>query len=274
MREIKIIFLLSNFERFAGEFKEQYFNYKRFEHFLTDLDTDVNSRGRQFGTYFDSVEHEVIEEDRKIIDLVDSYTKIKENLETLVEKKCVYDKSFQLIQSNSELSQHLENDNGMLEEGHQLGFQFLAGVIKAEDDIKMKRMIFRASRGTALPTFFDFVNNEIVSNNNLEQGGSAVEAPLIKKKIFTIFFQGGRESFLLHKLLKICDLYGASRYNIPRQNEIGNVIRELHIEINQLKYFLREAEISIKNFLKDKLGSVSKISLSYLILCRKCNLGE
>ena len=148
----------------------------------------------------------------------------------------------------------------MLDEGHQLGFQFLAGVIKAEDDLKMKRMIFRASRGTALPTLFDFVNNEIVINNN-NLGESEVEAPLIKKKIFTIFFQGGRESFLLHKLLKICDLYGASRYNIPRQNEIGNVIRELQIEINQLKDFLREAEISIKNFLKDKLGSVSKIIL-------------
>ena len=32
---------------------------------------------------------------------------------------------------------------------------FISGIIKAEDDMRMKRMIFRASRGRALPTFFD-----------------------------------------------------------------------------------------------------------------------
>ena len=31
----------------------------------------------------------------------------------------------------------------------------LAGVIKAEDEMKMKRMIFRISRGRAIPQFFD-----------------------------------------------------------------------------------------------------------------------
>lgn len=252
---------------FAEDFNEKIFHYKEYDNFINDLDNDTLSRSRLFGTYFDSVENEILEDDRRFIDLVDSYTKIKENLETLIEKKCVFDKCCQLIQSKPELSQHLENNNhnnnfnnsfnnSMMEEGNNLGFEFIAGVIKAEDDIKMKRMIFRASRGTAIPTFFDFINNDYwYINRRQERDPEDISAPKIKKKIFTIFFQTGIEGFLLNKLLKICDLYGASRYNIPRRNEIEKNIQALQLEIEQLKNFLREAELSIKNFLKDKLGN-------------------
>ena len=31
----------------------------------------------------------------------------------------------------------------------------LSGVIKADDEMRMKRMIFRISRGRAIPQFFD-----------------------------------------------------------------------------------------------------------------------
>jgi V-type H+-transporting ATPase subunit a len=41
------------------------------------------------------------------------------------------------------------------EEGVYSGLKFIAGVIKAEDDLRMKRMIFRVSRGRAMSTFFD-----------------------------------------------------------------------------------------------------------------------
>lgn len=45
----------------------------------------------------------------------------------------------------------------MEEEGYKSDLNFIAGVIKAEDDLKMKRMIFRISKGRAIPTFFDLV---------------------------------------------------------------------------------------------------------------------
>ena len=47
-----------------------------------------------------------------------------------------------------------------MEEGSfRSGLNFIAGVIKAEDDLRMKRMIFRTSKGRAIPTFFDLSNN-------------------------------------------------------------------------------------------------------------------
>lgn len=41
------------------------------------------------------------------------------------------------------------------EDGYRSDLNFIAGVIKAEDDLRMKRMIFRISRGRAIPSFFD-----------------------------------------------------------------------------------------------------------------------
>jgi V-type H+-transporting ATPase subunit a len=220
------------------------------------MQEDINSRGRLNEPYFDLLENEIYEEERKIFDLVDSYTKIKESLEVLIEQKCVFDKSHQLISSNTDLSQNFDlsnrrtgNNPMILEEGGNSGFVFLAGVIKAEDDIKMKRMIFRVSRGTALSTFFDFVNLEM----KIKDSDSS---PKIEKKIFTIFFQNGQDNYLLHKMLKICDLFAASRFHIPRRSDIQEEIKKIDKDITDKKNFLNQAESSIKYFLRDKIGNV------------------
>ncbi len=221
---------------------------------MKDLNQDITYRGRLNEPYFDLLENEIYEEERKIFDLVDSYTKIKETLEILIEKKYVFDKSHQLINSNSDLSQSFDmssrsNNPMVLEEGGSSGFVFLAGVIKAEDDIKMRRMIFRVSRGTALSTFFDFVNTEM----NRKDSESTQK---IEKKIFTIFFQNGQNNYNLDKMIKICDLFAASRYHIPRRNDIQEEIRKLDKDIADKKNFLNQAESSIKYFLRDKVGNV------------------
>ena len=57
----------------------------------------------------------------------------------------------------------------MIEEGFQSDFKFIAGIIKATDELRMKRMIFRISRGRALPSFFEYPHlgkiKSVVKNN-------------------------------------------------------------------------------------------------------------
>lgn len=129
----------------------------------------------------------------------------------------------------------------------QSGLNFISGVIKAEDDLRMKRMIFRISKGRALPSFFDMENGDSLLGKKDSK---------IKKKIFTIFFQGGIENVLLQKLIKVCDIFNASRFNIPRPNEVGQVIHGLNAEITEKNNFLFQAEQSIKNYLREKIGNV------------------
>lgn len=199
------------------------------------------------GTYFDHIENELLEQERRVIELVEAHTKTKENLETLVEKKLVFDKSTELIATSRQL-QEVDNIQHGMEEGHHQQISFIAGVIKADDDLKMKRMIFRISKGKAMATYFDFNNNYLDVPNDTKA---------VSKKIFTIILPtGGPENILLSKVLKICDLFNASRFNVPSRENIKTQVENLQKEINEQREYMKEAELTIKNFLKEKFGDV------------------
>ena len=59
---------------------------------------------------------------------------------------------------------------------------------------------------------------------------------------------------LLNKLLKVCDIYNASRFNIPKENLEG-AIKEVFASIKAKQGILTETENSIKNELRNKIGS-------------------
>ena len=153
---------LRTFEKMCDNYGEKFVKYKRYTDFCDDLDKDTTDRGKANfnANYFDTLESDIIEDEKRITELIDSYNQINENLEILIEKKCVYDKSSQLILSSDSLQMGAESvrqQRNNMEEGFQSDLNFLAGVIKAEDDLRMKRMIFRISRGRAIPTFFDLI---------------------------------------------------------------------------------------------------------------------
>ena len=56
-----------------------------------------------------------------------------------------------------------------------------------------------------------------------------------KKVIFNILFQGGVENVLLGKILKICEMFQASRYNVPKREEIQNEISKIEDDIKEKK---------------------------------------
>jgi V-type H+-transporting ATPase subunit a len=220
-------------------YNEKFVVYQSYSHYCRDLEEDQRGLKRNIGsTYFDYTENLINEDERKLLELIEVHTQISEALENLIEKKSVFDKSSQLVLTSR------DQDNlsriGMIEEGSSSDLNFIAGVIKAEDELRMKRAIFRISRGRAIPTYFDLVTD--------------TKGPTVLKKIFTIFFQGGVENVLLSKLLRVCDVFGASRFNIPRRDEMQFQINQLQTEITEKKNFLRQAETSIKDFIRNKIG--------------------
>lgn len=252
----------SNFEKISENYNEKIVKYPGYQQFKQDHSADELNRDKKFGAnYFDLIEGEIIEDERKITELLESYANINESLENLIEKKSVFDKTSQLLLSGAELNRDKQVGEPSMfakpvvkideEISHRSDLNFIAGVIKGDDDLRMKRMIFRISKGRAIPTFFD-----LVTVNRL------TKLPVLKK-IFTIFFQGGVENILLDKLLKVCDIFGASRFNIPRREEIQSQINQLQNEIYEKKTFLKQAETSIKDFLKDKIGFQHNHDIQY-----------
>ena len=102
---------------------------------------------------------------------------------------------------------------------------FISGIIRAEDDMRMKRMIFRASRGRAIPTFFDLTMEDKLSQTKVE------------KKIFNIFIQGGTQNVLANKIIQICDIFGASRFTIPKREDLASAINNVQQEIYDKKNY-------------------------------------
>ena len=81
-------------------------------------------------------------------------------------------------ENNPEKNAENEQKKAVLLDDYDVSeLNFISGIIRAEDDMRMKRMIFRASRGRALPTFFDLTVEDKLTHQKIE------------KKIFTIFYK-------------------------------------------------------------------------------------
>ena len=231
---------IQNFENILQLYGLEVIKYTSYQTFKIDLQTDIDNLNKNVNlNYFDLVEIEINDNKKKITELIESYKNITEQLDLLIEKKSIYDKSSELIFSisskNKNYNEYYINDferdtptpNNIifnqekndkkinLLDDNLTELNFISGVIVAEDDIKFKRMIFRISRGRAIPTFFDLT----IENKALQ----------IKqeKKIFIIFLHGGRNSILFQKILNICDIFGANTFTIPKKERIPKEIFNL-----------------------------------------------
>ena len=142
-------------------------------------------------------------------------------------------------------------------------------------------MIFRVSRGRAIASFYDLVINKdeylftssirsrgfsfANKNKNKKNDYNITNSNIFneqKKVIFNILFQGGVENVLLGKILKICEIFQASRYNVPKANEIQNEISKVENEIIQKKNLLIQTEKSINDIII-KINRINDKSIKY-----------
>ena len=86
----------NQFFNFANEFQQKIYRYKNYEKFIEDLETDINLKELSLSSYFDYIEAEINDNERKIFDLIESFQKMKEDLMVELEKKLVFEKYFKM----------------------------------------------------------------------------------------------------------------------------------------------------------------------------------
>ena len=243
------------------DFKFPFEYYKSFVEFTEDLKLDMENRDKKFGsTYFDLVENEILENDRKINELIDSHNQIREDLTSLIEKKHILLKGQELVKTGG----------NVLNLGMGTNLSFILGVIPYEYEMKMKRMIFRISRGRAVSAFYSLEINKdeylltstikqrgenLIENEigNLQKLSALIQSKDVgnistKKKIFTIFFTGSEENILHQKLLKVCEIYQASRYQIPKDSNTREELNEIKREIRDKQTVMLSIEKNLREF--------------------------
>ena len=273
---------ISDFNTVCSKFKIPFNNNYSFQEMNAKLEEDMKERDKKLGsTYFDLIENEILENDKKINELVNSHSQLKEDLINIIEKKYVMLKISELVKNNMAYKSFGESDSESDNDGIKINTStnlvLIAGTIPVENEMKMKRMIFRISKGNAVTTFYSLEINkdeylltstvrkrkysyvEEEENILIEKDDSLNESILsnqkigtinTKKKIFSIVFPGGEENILLKKILKVCEIFQASRFNVPAnsliQEEVASLIRDINEKRNML--------VSIENNLKYLMG--------------------
>ena len=296
---------LNALENFANEFHIPIENFQSYSEFKTALYKDQEKRQIKDNTYFDYIENEILEEDKTISDLYDSYRNIKENLMIEIQRKITLEKYFSLTaatiidQNNPRKSSGrksskrnvIYNEDNENNYGNYLNnnlnqsgmsnisvdsiirenqFEPITGLCYASDELRMKRMIFRISRDKVLCTFFDAEFPEEFK-------------PKEPMKIFVMFCP--KIDYLIAKMLKVCDIYNCPRFDIP-DNYVGHVMEILpgiSEKILEHKNYLYEAKKTLKSHLEDFILVKKKLQLYkiyfkkekmiYLNLS-KCNCGD
>jgi len=261
-----------DYTRICYDFHLPFLYYKKYEDFHLDLTADMTERDKKLGsTYFDLIENEILENDKRINELVDSHSQIREDLVSLIEKKHVLLKAEELVRTNLDFSNFSEaapGENGV-KQGVGSNLNFMAGVVNSEHEMKMKRMIFRISRGRAITAFYALeINNDeylltstvrqrgmslSANNGRLEKLSSIIQSKDVgtintQKKIFTIIFTGSEENVLMQKLLKVCEVFQASRYPVPKNSEVRNAIQQIEQEVLDKKNLLESLEKNLRDF--------------------------
>ena len=276
---------LNSLEKFADEFNIPIDNYKTYSEFKNALNQDQQKRQIKDNTYFDYVESEILEENKTICDLYESYNKIKENLMIEIQRKITLEKYFSLTaatiidQNNPKKSsgrkKSLDNEdnnnfgnfisNNLNQSGmsnisvdsiiRENQYEPITGLCFAYDELRMKRMIFRVSRDKVLCTFFDAEFPDEFK-------------PKEPMKIFVMFCP--KIDYLIAKMLKVCDVYNCPRFDIP-DNYVGHVMEilpDISEKILEHKNYLFEAKKTLKSHLEDYILIKKKLKL-YKIYFRK-----
>ena len=235
--------------------------YNEYRTYKIDLQNEKDNHEHGLVNYFDLVEIE-IKKDKKIIEeLIEQYRNISLELDLFIEKKSVFDKVYSLIHSKINLSENniinLSNNSKqnslILESVKNINLldnipdsieelNIISGVIKAEDNLKFKKIIFRISHGILDLFFYDLTTENKLLHIKEE------------KKIFIIITSKNNLN-LNQKIMNICEIFDSNRFIIPQsKEELDKNIINLQQKIFDEKTNLKKIETSIKEIFKNKIG--------------------
>ena len=261
---------IDEFIQICNEFLLPIDNSSSFNELNSKLSEDMKERDKKFGqTYFDLIEGEILKNDRKISELVDSHEQVRENLNTLFEKNHVLQKVTELITDNAvygHFGESQSEEDGIMSSTNT-NLVLMAGIIPIEYEMRFKRMIFRVSRGNATTAFYnlEISPEEYYYTANLRQralsmtnfnklkilGSESYQNMKNRKKIFSVVFTGSEENILLKKILKVCEIFQASRYAIPQSIKIQSELAALAEDITEKKNILINIERNLVTLLRE-----------------------
>ena len=130
---------ISDFNTVCSKFNIPFNNNLSFQEINAQLEEDMKERDKKLGsTYFDLIENEILENDKKINELVNSHSQLKEDLINIIEKKYVMLKISELVKNNMAYKSFGESDSESDNDGIKINTStnlvLIAGTIPVENE--------------------------------------------------------------------------------------------------------------------------------------------
>ena len=268
-------------EMIYNNFNNKYERYQNYDFFKAHLDQDMSFKEKKFNSnYFDLIEIELNDDVQKIKEQIKLNNETIDDYLFLLEFKFALDKiltlfhtdefNFDEVKTFSEIKLDAESEFSeieMIEEKNSKrsrehkqaninlhNISYMIGMCKFQDELKISRMIFRASKDRAIPSFFDIdiskIKNERVKNH------------LSEKRLFLVFIQG---NYLPQKIKKILGIYNCSIFEMPHGTKFSEEIKKLKKELAEKEKLINDGTKILQDILTEKTKKVGNYLSIYAL---------
>lgn len=224
--------------------------------FLEQLKEISDQRRKAMSMLFEEIEQEVLQKERFVTDQMEKLREMQENFVTMLDYQKVLEKvaivlpqigAGQARQSfhgginvDHEETKSLERMPlmGSMDDGVKI--THIAGTIEVEEKDRLKRLLFRATRGKALTFFEDFKIDAAK--------GISSSQKLLNKSVYIVVFQEGRQ--IREKIMRICDSFMGQRFDVPAVHNIRAKIEEVKRNIEESRLLNKTSRNQLKEYLK------------------------
>ena len=257
--EVEKVFI--KFDQILAERNLKYEPYQNFELFQSHLEKDIQERDKVYGsTYFDLIESEVLEDSRQMEEQLKLNEESKKSYIQLLEEKVIYERLIYMFNKGEIVPQNKDSSiNDVMEEQT---LNYITGICNSIDEIRIKRLIFRASRGRAIPGFFNI--------STLDAIGKSYMKDFKERKMFFVLVQG---NVLHNKVLSILNIFNCHIYQIPNLDDIKAEMLRVTTELDNKEKLIKESELTFLHFIKSKIETTDNLlSLCYFASHRSGNI--
>ena len=127
--------------------------------------------------------------------------------------------------------------------GGATNFNKIAGVIDSVEVERLKRLVFRVTKGKSFVFTHDFV----------DQAAAADQINRPVKSVYIIMYWDG--GLIRDKILRICDSFNGNRYEVPEMGQINDEIYKITQSINDARNVYHQT----KNSLTEQLMIFNKL---------------
>jgi V-type H+-transporting ATPase subunit a len=219
---------------------------KSVQEFLNTINNMQNRVKKAGNLFFESIEEEIRDKEKFVQEQTRKGKEIHDSFNLLFEYKTVLKKAEKILNFRGRglvpeqaaigsLNDEAEQNEQLLGGASNIAVGHIAGTINKDEELRFKKLIFRATRGNALTYFEDFN----VPLKDYYGNGT-------QKSVYVVIFQEG--SSVREKIIKICDSFLGERFDIP-PGGVGEKINEINAKINDARNVMGTTNDEVRNYL-------------------------